>query len=378
MTRVFIQDKAVALDKSTTREYTAEGYLRAKGRVAKTGTQQYLRRELGLDGEPNTVVTVYRPPEEVFAPDSLATYNVADITYLHPKKLVDSESFKSTSTGVIASIGSQDGDFVVCDLLIKDADAIKKVERGDVELSAGYTAEYHHEPGVTADGVAYEYVQRDIRINHVALLPINSARAGRQARIFDNQTQGKAMKVVVLDAGRKVEIQDEAVALLVEDSILRLQTALDAAHKAKDEAEAKADKAEAKADAMEEEADKAKKETSDAAITARIAEIVAVKDRASVIDSAYVADSVEPLSIMRGVMASVRPTIDWAAKSADYVQAYFDMAHDTAKEGGSVKNTEQLRKMAADSAAGAQKAPQVSAYQAHKTAVGDAWKKTVQ
>lgn len=356
MTRLFIQDRQTY--KTSQREYTDEGFLRVPGRVAKTGTQQYLRKELGLDGNPNEIVTVYRPPEEVFSADSLATYNAADITVLHPKKLVDSTTFKDTTAGVVASQGRQDGDFVVCDLIVKDAQAIKQIESGLVELSAGYTAEYHHEPGVTADGVEYEYVQRDIRINHIAIVP--TARAGRQARIFDNQAQGKAMKVVVLDAGRKVEIQDEAVATLVEDSISRLQAALDAANKAKDEAEAEAEKQKAKADAKEEEAEEAKKMATDAAISARIAEIVAVKDKAAVIDSTYTADGVDTMAIMRGVLASVRPTIDWASKSDAYVQAAFDMAHETAKEGGSVKNADQLRKIAADAAAGAPTAKQTS------------------
>lgn len=356
MSRVFVQDRIH--HKVTHREYTDEGFLKVPGRVAKTGTQQYLRKELGLDGNPNEIVTVYRPPEEVFSADSLATYNAADITVLHPKKLVDSTTFKDTTAGVVASQGRQDGDFVVCDLIVKDANAIKQIESGLVELSAGYTAEYHHEPGVTADGVEYEYVQRDIRINHIAIVP--TARAGRQARIFDNQAQGKAMKVVVLDAGRKVEIQDEAVATLVEDSISRLQAALDAANKAKDEAEAEAEKQKAKADAKEEEAEEAKKMATDAAISARIAEIVAVKDKAAVIDSTYTADGVDTMAIMRGVLASVRPTIDWASKSDAYVQAAFDMAHETAKEGGSVKNADQLRKIAADAAAGAPTAKQTS------------------
>ena len=51
MTRVFVQDRQTY--KTTHREYTDEGFLRAPGRVAKTGIQKYLRRELGLDGNPN-------------------------------------------------------------------------------------------------------------------------------------------------------------------------------------------------------------------------------------------------------------------------------------------------------------------------------------
>lgn len=362
MTRLFIQDRQTY--KATHREYTEEGFLRVPGRVAKTGTQQYLRRELGLDGDPNAVVTVFRPPEEVFKDSSLATYNAADITVHHPKSLVDSSTFKDATKGVSSSNGRQDGDYVVCDLIVKDAEAIKQVESGLVELSAGYTAEYHHEPGVTADGVAYEYVQRDIKINHIALVP--AARAGRQARIFDHDQKEIQMSKVTLDSGREVEVQDAATALLISDTIDRLRTQVADATKAKDEAESKADKASAKADAMEEDLEKAKKETSDAAIADRIAQIVAVKDRAAVIDSAYVADGVDSMAIMRGVLASVRPNVAWADKSADYVQAAFDMAHEAAKDGVNMKKVAQLRQLAQDGAAGVVQGAEPTAAEKYK------------
>lgn len=337
------------------------------GRVAKTGTQQYLRRELGLDGDPNAVVTVYRPESEVFSEDSLASYDGVDLTVYHPKELVNPKNYKETSVGVVKGKARRDGDFVVADLLFKDQAAIDRITKdGFVELSAGYTAEYVAIDGVAPDGTPYQYEQRGIQLNHVASLPVNSARAGRQARIFDTNPKGKAMRVVNLDSGRTVEFQDDAVAQLVEDSIARLTKQITDANKAKDEAEAKAEKAEAKADMKEEEAEKAKKETSDAAITARISEIVAVKDKAAIIDSAYVADGVDTLAIMRGVLKGIRSTVDWDSKSQDYVQAAFDMAHESAKEGKSVKNAEQLRKIAADGAAGVTQTPAKSAADAYK------------
>src|SRR5690554_2534590 len=137
MTRVFVQDKATF--KTTARTYTDAGFLLVPGRVAKTGTQKYLRRELGLDGDPHATVTVYRPPEEVFADDSLASFDGADITVLHPGELVNAKNYKKTSVGFIKGPGRADGDFVAADLIVKDADAIKMIEeRGFVELSAGY------------------------------------------------------------------------------------------------------------------------------------------------------------------------------------------------------------------------------------------------
>lgn len=160
------------------------------------------------------------------------------------------------------------------------------------------------------------------------------------------------MNKVTLDSGRTVEIQDEAVALLVTDAITRLQTALDAETKAKDEANAKADKAQAKADAMEEEADKKKGETSDAVITERLKQITEVTDKAKEIDAKYVADSIDPVVIMRGVLKATRDGVDWASKSDEYVKASFDIAHEQAKSGTSQNNGSQLRQIAQDGANG--------------------------
>ncbi|MGO3890091.1 MAG: DUF2213 domain-containing protein [Paenalcaligenes sp.] len=323
MSKIFIQDKATF--KATARTYTDAGFLLVPGRASKTGTQQYLRRELELDGDPNAVVTVYRPPEEVFDADSLASFDGADITVLHPDELVNAKNYKSTSVGFIKGAGVQDGDFVTVNLIIKDADAIKMAEeRGFVELSAGYTAEYEHAPGVTKDGVSYEYVQRGARINHVALLPAGAARAGRQARIFDNQAKGNTMSKITLDSGRSVEIQDEATAALVSDYIERLL-------KQVTDSSAELDKRQATIDGQAEQITTLKIETSDEAVSARVTAVIDAQTKAGKVAPEATCDSLNPVEIQRAALAKARPTIDWAGKSDAYVQAAFDMAVEQAE-----------------------------------------------
>lgn len=349
MNKLYIQDRQTY--QVTQRVYTDEGFLRVPGRVAKTGTQEYLRRELGLEGNPNETVVVYRPEEEVFNENSLSTFDGADITVSHPSELVNAKNFKATSVGVVRGTGRRDGDFVVADLIVKDEAAIKSIEAGTSELSAGYTAEYFDEKGVAPNGVSYDYVQRDIRINHVALVP--TARAGRQARLFDEKPhpKGTTMKSVVLDSGRSVEFQDEAIAALVSESIERLIKTADAAKESEKEAKDEAEREKARADAAEEEAAKKKGETADSVIAERIAQITEVKDKAKEIEASYVADGIDTMAIMRGVMSNVRPTKDWAAQSDEYVRASFDLAHENAKAGVSDKSAAQKRQIAADGAA---------------------------
>lgn len=320
----------------TRREFTDQGYLRVPGRVARTGIQHYLAKELQLtDRKPDEVVAVYRPPEEVFSPDSLATYKDVDATDDHPLKLVDAKSFKKVAVGHTTDAAKQEADFVVVDLIFKDQSAIDAIQSGKCSLSAGYEAEYHYEPGTTADGEPYEFVQRNIRINHIAL--VDRARAGQEAKLYDHKPRGKVMATVTLD-GQTVEVEDKSTAQLI-------QRAFDEQGKSVKEMEAKAkemedeaagirkelEEAKASSDAKDEELEKAKKESSDSAIAERIKGISEVKDAAlKVAGPKFSCDSLDPLAIKREALKVSRPTVDWAEKSEHYVQAAWDMAVESA------------------------------------------------
>lgn len=349
MKRLIICDKiSYAVTK---REITDEGFLKVPGRVARAGTQQYLARELELtDRAPNSVVTIYRPPEEVFNASSLDSYVGTDVTLDHPSDLVNPDTYRDVTVGTVTSAGRQDGDFVVCDMIVKAKDSIAAVESGKVQLSAGYTALYDHAPGTTPDGIDYEFIQRDIKINHVAL--VDRARAGFQARLFDNEPRGQIMATVVLDSatGRSVEVADAATAALVEDTITRLSKRANDAEADKADAEKAKEKMEAEKDAANEKAEKAEKKSTDEAIAERIEAITTVnKDAAIVAGAEFTCDSLEPLTIKRAALKVARDGIDWDEKSDAYVEAAFDMA---TADAPAPKNTEaQRRQLAADAAA---------------------------
>lgn len=321
----------------TQREITDQGYLRVPGKVARTGIQQYLASELQLtDREPDEVINVYRPPEEVFSPDSLGTYEDVDVTDDHPSALVDAKSYKSVAVGHTTNPARQEGEYVVADMIIKDQKAIDAIQAGKANLSAGYEAEYHYEPGTTADGEPYEFVQRNIRINHIAL--VDRARAGQEAKLYDHKPKrGQPMATVTLD-GQTVEVEDKSTAQLI-------QRAFDEGQKSYKDMEAKAkemedeaaglrkemEKMKAESDSKDEEMEKLKKESSDAAIGERIKAISEVKDAAlKVAGPKFSCDSLDILTIKREALAKARPTVDWAQKSEHYVSAAWDMAVEAA------------------------------------------------
>lgn len=296
------------------RVYTDEGFLRVPGKAARTGIQEYLASELGLkDRAPNDIIRVYRPAEEVFNDESLQSYLGADVTNNHPPTLVNASTYRNTSVGVVTSVGRQDGDFVIVDMVIKDKDAIKAVETGKCELSAGYTAVYDDTPGTTPEGEPYEFRQTQIKINHVAI--VDRARAGAMARIFDNMEK-KPMYQITTDTGLKVDVADAAVV----DAFKRLEQRVSDAEAAKETVQAQLDAA------MEQVADLTTK-CSDEALKARVEAIARVTTSArKVAGDEFTCDSVDPVEIKRAALAVKRPSLDWSSKSEAYVEAAFDMA----------------------------------------------------
>lgn len=364
----------------TRREYTDEGFLRVPGNVARIGIQNYLARELDLSGDPNAVVRVYRPAEEVFKDESLASFDGVDITVNHPDGLVNSDNFKKVSAGVVRGVGRREGDFVECDLIVKDKSAIEAINSGKCELSVGYTAVYTHAPGVTADGEEYDYVQSDIKINHIAL--VDRARAGPTAKVFDNNPLGgNTMPVIITtDSGRSVDVADPANAQLVADAfdrlLLRATTAESAAEINK-----------ATADAHAEKLGEALKLTSDEAIKTRVVAIGArLAMGRKIAGDSFTSDSVDPTEIMRAALMVKRPSVDWADKSAAYVMAAADMAaeeepdeddKDKKKTGDTATLFAQLTKLAADAAGTSvtvAATPTVDHYTVFKNSQADAWK----
>lgn len=206
---------------------TEDGYLAGRVRCARVGTQLYKRKELKLDGDPEAMVTVYRPESAVFDRASLKTYAGKPITRGHPKTPVGSENWKELAVGTVGSNIVRDGDFVDVDFSIMDAKAIADVEDGTCEVSMGYSTPLLVQDGFTPEGEAYQVLQTGpIRINHLAV--VDQARGGKELRLHldgvadswgatpvfqsDEETQPMSTKHVVLgDAAVTVPLADAAI-----------------------------------------------------------------------------------------------------------------------------------------------------------------------
>ena len=120
-----------------------------------------------------------RLPEEVFAQESLASYKGKPVILTHEAGMIDSDNVQQEQIGTILSEGTQDGDNVRAQISIHDA---RKLDYGLRELSLGYSLDLEEVPGEW-QGQPYDAIQRNIRVNHLAL--VEKARAGDSARLND-------------------------------------------------------------------------------------------------------------------------------------------------------------------------------------------------
>lgn len=310
---------------------TSDGYLVTEARVARGGNvQDYYGHEIG-EGEPNQLFKVWRPEDEIFRADSLATFAHKPVTWRHPDFEVTADNWKAEAIGHIGADVVRDGEFVRVPMMIADASAIKGIEDGTREVSMGYDCELVMQPGTTPDGQAYDAFQRNIRINHCAIVP--AGRAGPQCRIGDSAArtnhEGTTMAKSVTIDGKTFEVADDVAALVANG---KLQDALAASAKGLADAHAALTQANARADVAEKLAKDTKAELEEMKAKQPTADAIA-KLASELVDTIEVAKTVAPKVETKGKTADaiksevVIAAIGDAAKGKDaaYYAAAFDM-----------------------------------------------------
>jgi hypothetical protein len=185
----------------------------------------YHASELGLTED--RMVSVYRPEEEVFDRRALGSFKSKPITLGHPGERVTADNHKKYSRGHIANV-ARDGEAVALDVAITDGEIVKMITKdgGPRELSAGYMAVIDWTAGVTEDGVPYDAVQRNIFVDHLAI--VNVARAGHDFRIGDGQEEWGARPLPRATEPKKeapMADNDKSVTVTVGDGAVRTDEA---------------------------------------------------------------------------------------------------------------------------------------------------------
>ena len=159
---------------------TPDGYLICRDvPIARTGEMTYRAAELELEGDPDRLVTVRREEADVFSPAAIASFEGKDVTAGHPAEMVGPENHAAYTKGHVQNV-RREGDYLLADLLVKDAALISDIRNNIVrEVSCGYHCQY------VPDGSGYR--QEHIRGNHVAV--VSRGRAGREVAIKDQAAQ---------------------------------------------------------------------------------------------------------------------------------------------------------------------------------------------
>lgn len=290
---------------------TDEGFIKDSPIIGRTGILIYQNADGSTRRE-------YRPPEEAFNIDSLASIRGKPITMGH-HGLVTNETYnQSKPIGTVLSEGKQDGENIRADVVIYD------LSTDDRELSCGYQTELEETSGVTPSGEHYDAIQRNIIYNHLAIVP--RGRAGHNARLnMDGEQildmEVKEMSKIKLD-GIEYDVPAE-----VESAIKGMTEKADEQKKAFDELSAKFDSAQAEIEKLKADAEKA-----EADFKAKFDEAVATTIELREIARKHGVEKADELSndeIKKAVVAKVHPKLNLDGKSAEYIEVAFDLAKDT-------------------------------------------------
>jgi len=335
-------------------EKTAEGFLVARAPVTSIGVFTYRnpdgseRRELRL-------------PEEVFNEDSLATLRMKPLTLLHPDEAVTPENIGELQVGTVGSDVSSDSYRVYVSLSATRPDGIEAVENGTARsLSCGYVCDIEWTSG-TWMGMKYDCIQRNIRYNHVALVPVPRAGDGNSIRMdaagtptlpdlnkheANKNNEDKMDKIHLDGADYQAEPQVIAAYNKAMDRADGLEKELNKvredAKAAEDALKAEKSTVEAERDSLKERIDAMEKELPgkiDSAVQSRL-DLVGKATAAGVEVKADMADA----DIKKAVISKVFPSANLDGKDDAYINARFDCACEIS----AVKSDDKSRKDAAD------------------------------
>ncbi len=312
------------------------GFLRVDAHVTRAGVLTYRNPDGSLRRE-------YRPDTEVFSKESLDSMQLKPVTDEHPPKLLTAANASSYQRGSVGERVRRDGDKVALSMLVTDAGLIEKMDSGESrECSCGYTCDVEDGAGVSPEGERYDCTQRNIRYNHVAVLP--RGRAGSQVRVH---MDGAELPVIFTDSpkprvdqanreGTTVKVRIDGIEYEAgSEAALQAQAKLDAAvslvlKQRTDEAElAKktASETQAKLDAAAAELEKLKKDAAElpAKLAAQMKARSELEARArKVLGSKVSLDGVDDKALRLKVLAKLLPDFKADGKDEAYLAARFD------------------------------------------------------
>lgn len=335
-------------------ERTPEGYLKGTVKMAKAGVYPYRNADGSVRYE-------FVDPQELFRAATMDSFRDGPVTLRHPKEMVSAANAKDVKVGHVCQDVRADAPYMVGEIVIHDAEALRAIENGLQELSTGYFADVVEESGVF-DGQAYQYRQTNIRGNHLAL--VEMARFGPELRINavepmairteaeprhnSNPNREKPMKKIVIN-GIEYEAAPE---VLVE--LARVNALVETLKTEKVTLQASLDTAAADRDAKKAELEKVQNE-----MPGKIKEAAAARAKleaaaTKVLDAEQLKklNDMSDLDIKKAVVLAKDPKAKLDGQTDTYVQVRFDLATENLADDAADRALAESRRNAAPPAAG--------------------------
>ena len=219
------QRKAEAKDSESAREHDINGWAEIKGNpISKVGVFPYSGAQISPDLEPDKVYNVFRSETELNNPETLDSFRLLPWTNEHEMLSGNSEDglTDSAEKGVHGVIGEDvffDDGYLKANIKIFSTELADLINSGKKELSIGYRCTYEEKSG-TYKGEPYQFEQRNIRGNHLAL--VGEGRSGHDVAVLDSFKFTFDSKDLIMpsmkeeekkDMGSEMEIKDEKMSI---------------------------------------------------------------------------------------------------------------------------------------------------------------------
>jgi len=153
--------------------------------ISKEGVFPYLGSEIPGAPEPDKIYYVYRPAEELARQATIDSFKL--MPFIDEHEVLGRGGMPAERKGIQGTIGEQvyfDPPYLRGNIKIHSSAAQSLIKAGKVELSPCYGCDWSPEVG-TFEGKPYQYVQRNIMGNHLAL--VEEGRTGPDVAVQDHR-----------------------------------------------------------------------------------------------------------------------------------------------------------------------------------------------
>lgn len=174
------------MPKESKRSTDWNGFMEVKDNpISKIGVYPYLGSEIPGAEDPDRIYYVYRPAEELARQETIDSFKL--MPFIDEHEILGKSGMPAERKGMQGTIGEQvyyDEPYLRGNIKIHSSAAQSLIKAGKVELSPCYGCDWVKGDG-TFDGKPYQYTQRNIMGNHLAL--VEEGRTGPDVAVQDHR-----------------------------------------------------------------------------------------------------------------------------------------------------------------------------------------------